>query len=231
MPVRDRANEANRDLRAVGRLEWDAFVVIVLDDPPRGLKVVANREANPQRILQAFARFIVALKRSSIPAAQRMPVAFEIAKCVGDVAEHNLDRDSAGWRALVEIGVVERQVPLRIEDTAHGFENRGLRGIATADQTKNAPVRYRPVQFTDAPEISDRQMSYPHNPFGRPLYNGTLVSCRLSTCFHHQLCYPVPQLNQSANEGFFAIMQRRDADVKLLSTWSRPHPKAPEQFK
>src|SRR2546428_13651602 len=98
MPVRDSANEANRDLRAVGGLEWEAFLVIVLDDPPRGVKVVANREANPQRILQAFARFIVAVKRSSIPAPQRMPLAFEVAKSSGDVSGHQPEAGSPGGR-------------------------------------------------------------------------------------------------------------------------------------
>ena len=108
-----------------------------------------------RRILQPFAGFIVPLKGGRIPAAQRMTVAFEIAKRIGNITEYNLDRDSVGWGALIKIGVVERQIPLRIEDTANGFEDRGLRGIATAYQTQQCFFRQRPVQFAYTPKIPD----------------------------------------------------------------------------
>lgn len=108
VPVGERADQADRHLGPVKRLERRALVFVILDDAPGGFQVVANGNADTKRILQPFVGLVVAAERVWIPAREPVPITFQIPEVIRDVAKYDFDADWVGRRALIEISVVER---------------------------------------------------------------------------------------------------------------------------
>jgi hypothetical protein len=59
----------------------------------------------------------------------------------------------------MEVGVVKREIPLRMEDAAEGLEDYGFGRVTSSDEAKKRLVRNRPVEFADTAKVSDRKMA------------------------------------------------------------------------
>ena len=71
------------------------------------------------------------------------------------ISDDDLNLDRIVGVTLVEVGIVERMIPLRAENAANGFENRRLGRITLSDQAKDLLVWDIPFKVIDTPEVHD----------------------------------------------------------------------------
>jgi hypothetical protein len=72
-------------------------------------------------------------------------VSLKIAKVVGNLTEDDFDIDGVGWSALMEICVIEREVPLRVENAPERVKNRGFCRIPAPDKAEECPIGNGPI--------------------------------------------------------------------------------------
>lgn len=126
MAIKGSADQTDGNFGSIAGLEWDALIVIVLNDGPCRFKIGGYRKANAQRILEAVAGVIRAGEGLRVPAAEIMAVVFQVSKRVGEIAQYGRYRDRVRGVAEMEVGVVEWEIPLRVEHASQGFEDGRL---------------------------------------------------------------------------------------------------------
>src|ERR1700730_3810596 len=140
------------------------LAVAILNDHPRRLEVRADGEADADDFFHPFDRVVMPLAKRRVPAAQPVAVGGDVPEFVRDVAEKRFDANLVGRLAVVEVGVVEDEIPLWMQDAADGFKDGGFRGVAAAREANDVLVRERPVEFADAAIVPDREVANPHDP-------------------------------------------------------------------
>ena len=89
-----------------------------------GSRSLPPERPDPQCVVEPFTWLVVWSQRLRIPAAEMVAVAFQIAKLVRDSPEDDVNADCVCRLALEEIRIVKIEVPLGMEDTPDGLENR-----------------------------------------------------------------------------------------------------------
>lgn len=125
-------------------------------------------------------RLVVQLELVFVPASKMRAILLLRTELGQQIPENDLDVDRVIRVALVEIGVVERMVPLRAEHATDRFKDSGLRRIALSDQAERLLVREIPFEFANSSEVQDLQLSDLHclPPYSRRSDNHQLIRQR-----------------------------------------------------